>query len=52
MLAGLNRKAVDNYSHALIFVRECYKTQKMCDQAVNDYFSAIQFVPDSYITVI
>ena len=27
-------KAVDNYSHALEFVPECYKTQKMCDKAI------------------
>ena len=31
-------KAVDNYPHALEFVPECYKTQKMCDKAVNRRF--------------
>ena len=28
-------KAVNNYSHALEFGPECYKTQEMCDKAVN-----------------
>ena len=27
-------KATDNYSHALEFVPECFKTQNMCDKAV------------------
>ena len=31
-------QAVDNYAHALEFVPECYKTQKMCDKAVNRCF--------------
>ena len=28
-------KAVDNYSHALEFIPECYKTQKTCDEVEN-----------------
>ena len=28
-------KAVNNYPHALEFGPECYKTQEMCDKAVN-----------------
>ena len=27
-------KAVDNYSHTLEFVFDCYKTQKMCNKVV------------------
>ena len=36
-------RTVDNYSHVLKLVPECYK-------AVNDYYFAVQLVPDSYIT--
>ena len=39
-------KAVDNYSHALEFVPECYKIQKMYDKAVSTYPSTITFVPE------
>ena len=39
-------KAVDNYSHALKFVPDGYKTQEMCIKAVNDHPSTIQFVPE------
>ena len=34
--------AADNYFHASKFIRDCYKTQKMCDKAANFYLSAIQ----------
>ena len=30
-------EAVDNYAHALEFVPDCYKTQKMCNKAVNTF---------------
>ena len=30
-------KAVDNYAHALEFVLDCYKTQKMCSKPVDTY---------------
>ena len=30
-------KAVNNYPHALEFGPECYKTQEMCDKAVNNF---------------
>ena len=43
-------KAVDNYPHALEFVYECYKTQKMYDQVYNTRSSRIQFVLESYKT--
>ena len=39
-------KAVDNYVHVLEFVRECYKTQKMCDKAVDICLFAFDYVPD------
>ena len=43
-------KAVDNYSHALEFIPECYKTQKTCDEVVNTKSSTTQFVPKCYKT--
>ena len=36
-------KAVDSYPHALEFVPECYKTQKMCDKAADTYPSMIKY---------
>ena len=38
-------KAVGNYSYALKFVPECYKTQKW-EKAVDTYLSAIEYVSD------
>ena len=38
-------KSVDYYFHALQFVPDCCKTQKICDKTVETYPSAIQFVP-------
>ena len=43
-------KAVDNYSHALEFVPEHYKTQKTCDNAANTYLFTIKFVPECFMT--
>ena len=40
-------KAADNYPHALEFVPECCKIQKMCDDA---HLSSIKFVPECYKT--
>ena len=34
-------KTVDNYSRALKCVPDCFKTQKLCDKAVNTYPSTI-----------
>ena len=31
-------KADDNYPHALEFVLECYKTQKICDKPFDKWF--------------
>ena len=39
-------KTVYNYSHALAFIPECYKTQKMCNKAVDAYPSPIKCVTD------
>ena len=39
-------KAVDNYPHALEFVSECFKTQKMCDIAVDTHCPTIKFSPE------
>ena len=41
-------EAVDNYSHALRFVSDCYKTQKMRNKAVSTYHSAIKFISECY----
>ena len=43
-------KAVDNYAHALKFVSDGYKTQKMCIKALNNYPSTIPLVPECYKT--
>ena len=34
-------EAVDNYSHALEFVSDCYKTKRQCNEAVDTYPPAI-----------
>ena len=41
---------MENYPHVIEFVPECYKTQNMCDKAVNTYPSTIEFVPECYKT--
>ena len=41
-------KAADIYPHALEFVPEYYKIQKMCDKAVPTHPSTIRFVPECY----
>ena len=28
-----------------------YKTQKMCDKAVNDFLTALKFAPDWFVTI-
>ena len=43
-------KVVDNYTHALEVVSECYKTRKICDKSVNTYPSTIKFVPECLMT--
>ena len=41
---------VDNYSHTLEFVPECYKTQKTSEKSVSTYPSTIKFVPECIMT--
>ena len=41
---------VNNYSHALEFVTECYETQKICDKEVDTHPTAIKYVPERYKT--
>ena len=44
-------KVVDNYSRGLEFyVPEFYRTQTMCDKAVDTYPSTIKFVPECFMT--
>ena len=43
-------KAADNFAHALDFVSDCQKSQKMCNKAANTYPPTIQFVPEYYKT--
>ena len=42
-------KAVENYPHALEFVPECCKTQKMRDKVVHRCFFVFDSIPDQYI---
>ena len=44
------KQLIITYPHALEFVLECYKTQKMCDKAIGTYPYTIQSVPESYQT--
>ena len=46
----LCNKAVDNYSHALTFIPNCYINQKICDKALDAHQSTLQFVPECYKT--
>ena len=34
-------KEVDNYNHALEFITECYKTQRVSDKAVDKRLTTI-----------
>ena len=43
-------KAIENYPHALEYVSECYKTQKVCDKADDTFHSTIKFVTECYKT--
>ena len=42
-------KAVDNYPHALEFLSECYKTQKMCNKAADTHPPTIKYVPECWL---
>ena len=41
----MGNKAIDNHANVLEFVPNYYKTQKICNNAINTSPSAIQFVP-------
>ena len=41
-------KVVDIFSHDLKFSTDCYKTQKMCDKAVNICPFVFDSVPDQF----
>ena len=43
-----SNKPVNNYTHALEFVPNCYKTQKPCNKAVDTYPLTIQFALECY----
>ena len=43
-------EAIDDYVHALKFVPDCFKTQKMGNKAVNTDPSTLQFVPEYHKT--
>ena len=43
-------KEVDHYRHALEFVLECYKIQKLCDKAFGTCRTTITFVSECYNT--
>ena len=40
------KKAIDNHPHALEFVPECFKTQKMCHKAVDTHPPTLKYVPE------
>ena len=42
----MSNKAFNNYPHALEFVRDCFKTEKLCNKAADTYPSTIQFVSE------
>ena len=44
----ISNKPVNNYTHALEFVPNCYKTQKPCNKAVDTYPLTIQFALECY----
>ena len=39
-------KAILEHGETLKSIRNCYKNQKMCNKAVDNYARAIEFVPD------
>ena len=41
-------KATDNYTHALEFVPDRYKTQDMCIKAVDNYPFTLKYVLGQY----
>ena len=43
-------KTIDNYTHALKFVPDCFKTEKIGNKAGDTYAFVIQFVPEYYKT--
>ena len=45
----MSNQAVDNYDIALEFVPDRYKTHKKCDDAVNTFLFAMQFVTECYM---
>ena len=42
----MSNKAISNYPHALEFVRDCFKTEKLCNKAGDTCPSTIQFVSE------
>ena len=36
----------------LKFIHDCYKNQKMCNKAIDNYAHALDFVPDCFNTTI
>ena len=46
----MRNKVVDTYVHALYFLPDCFKTQKMCNKCVHTYLFVIQFAPKYYKT--
>ena len=43
-------KAILENGGTLESVLDCYKSQQMCDKAVDNYHHTIKFVPDYYMT--
>ena len=43
-------EAVNTSLSAIQLVSECYKTQEMCDKAVDEILITLKFVPDWFVT--
>ena len=35
---------------SLTYVPDQYKTQKICDKAIDDYLATLKFIPDWFVT--
>ena len=53
-LIGINLRkcetVVSVYSFLIVYCPVKYKTQKICDEAVDDCLAALKFIPDRFVT--
>ena len=43
-------RTISDDSFQLIYIPDQYKTQQMCDKAVDDFLPTLNFVPDWFVT--